>query len=78
MVDVFYLDYGQPECVTLDRLCNSTPGDIASRPALARYITLAGVKPVSVKYNSSQDKNLYFLVTVINWFNKYQNWVGQR
>ena len=48
MVDVFYLDYGQPECVTLDRLCNSTPGDIASRPALARYITLEGVKPVSV------------------------------
>ena len=49
MVDVFYLDYGQPECVTLDRLCKSTPGDIASRPALARYITLEGVKPVSVR-----------------------------
>jgi len=48
MIDVFYVDYGQPECVTLDRLCNSTPGDIASRPALARYITLEGVKPVSV------------------------------
>jgi len=49
MIDVFYLDYGQPECVTLDRLCNSTPGDIASRPALARYITLEGVKPVSAQ-----------------------------
>lgn len=65
MVDVFYLDYGQPECVTLDRLCNSTPGDIASRPALARYITLEGVKPVSVRCNSSQDKNPSFLVDLL-------------
>lgn len=59
MVDVFYLDYGQSECVSLDRLCNSTPGDIMSRPPLAQYITLEGVKPVSQKYTS--DHVIYLL-----------------
>lgn len=47
MVDIFYLDYGQSECVSLDRVCNSTPGDILSRRAMAQYITLEGVQPVS-------------------------------
>ena len=47
VVDIFYLDYGQSECVPLNRLCNSTPGDILSRRAMAQYITLEGVQPVS-------------------------------
>ena len=47
MVDVIYLDYGQSECVSLNRLCNSTPGDILSRQAMAQYINLEGVRPVS-------------------------------
>ena len=47
MVDVFYLDYGQVECVPSERLCSSTPSDFMSRPALAQYITLEGVQPAS-------------------------------
>ena len=47
MLDVFYLDYGQSECVPLDRVCHPSPSDIMSRPVVARYITLDGVKPVS-------------------------------
>lgn len=63
MVDVFYLDYGQPECVTLDRLCKSTPGDIASRPALARYITLEGVKPVGERWSEEANNRFSELVS---------------
>lgn len=49
MIDVFYLDYGQSECVSLDRICHSTPGDILSRRAMAQYATLEGVQPVSMR-----------------------------
>lgn len=46
-VDVIYLDYGQSECVPLNRLCSSTPGDIMSRRPMAQYVNLEGVHPVS-------------------------------
>lgn len=49
MIDVFYLDYGQSECVSLDRICHSTPGDILSRRAMAQYATLEGVQSVSMR-----------------------------
>ena len=51
MVDIFYLDYGQSECVALDRICRSTPGDVLSRRTMAQYITLEGVQPVSSVHN---------------------------
>ena len=53
-MDIFYLDYGQSECVSLDRICNSTPGDILSRRAMAQYITLEGVSPVSINMHTVQ------------------------
>lgn len=47
VVDVIYLDYGQSECVPLNKLCSSTPGDIMSRRPMAQYVNLEGVHPVS-------------------------------
>lgn len=47
VVDVIYLDYGQSECVPLNRLCSSSPGDIMSRRPMAQYVNLEGVHPVS-------------------------------
>lgn len=56
MVDVFYLDYGQSEFVSLDRICHSTPDDILSRRAMAQYATLEGVQPVSMRDYQSVSK----------------------
>ncbi|XP_031570400.1 uncharacterized protein LOC116304762 [Actinia tenebrosa] len=45
MVDVFFLDFGEAECIPLDMLCSSVPGDITSWPPQALYCTLEGVQP---------------------------------
>lgn len=63
MVDVIYLDYGQSECVSLNRLCNSTPGDILSRQAMAQYINLEGVRPVGENWSAEANKRFSELVS---------------
>ena len=47
MVDVFYLDSGTVESLSVDNLCSNTPGDITAYTPQAQYCTLGDVRPVS-------------------------------
>ena len=45
--DIFYIDYGNTEVATLDKICAEFPPIVKSVPPMAMRCCLAGVKPVS-------------------------------
>ena len=53
--DVFFIDFGNTELVTLDQICVEFPPIVRSVPPMAVRCCMAGIKPVSI--NPFGDQN---------------------
>ncbi|XP_032230619.2 uncharacterized protein LOC5506343 isoform X2 [Nematostella vectensis] len=54
MADVFFLDFGEAECVSVEVFCSGAPSNVTAWPPQALYCTLDGVQPANNENQWSQ------------------------